>query len=201
MRIKKTKKLLSVFLSLVMMLSLFSGKLVVQASPVAGATTVIACSDFQNPSGNNAGKTAVQGILDAIKADAITQADGFLCCGDYDYDITGNRADTESGIDAMKSTVTSAFPGVADNMVFGQGNHDTAVASTNGLSPSGANDSDAYGVFVINEDDYMWGNNDKATVERTAENLTSYLNEKIAAQYTKPIFVISHLALNYSMRT
>ena len=33
------------------------------------------------------------------------------------------------------------------------------------------------------------------------EELEEYLNDKIKESYTKPIFVLSHLALNYSMRT
>lgn len=34
-----------------------------------------------------------------------------------------------------------------------------------------------------------------------AENLTDYLNEKIESGYDRPIFVLSHLPLHYSMRT
>ena len=64
-----------------------------------------------------------------------------------------------------------------------------------------AHDAAEYGVFVINEDDYMWRNSDKSLIQQTANNLQSYLDAKVTAKYAKPIFVVSHLPLHYSMRT
>ena len=46
--------------------------------------TVIACSDFQNPNGNEAGAQTVTNILTQMQKAGYTSADGFLCCGDYD---------------------------------------------------------------------------------------------------------------------
>ncbi len=91
---------------------------------------------------------------------------------------------------------------VSDNLVFVQGNHDAAVG-TEGLSPSGANDPEngRYGVFVLHNSDYMWYNDNEAVIKRTAQRLTEYLNEKLVLSYNKPIFVISHLPMHYSMRT
>ena len=158
-------------------------------------TTILACSDFQNSSGNVSGKQQVSAILDAMAKDGITSADGFFVCGDYDYEYT----DTKGGITAIKQAVSGV---VTENMVFVQGNHDTAVG-TDGLSPSGKNDPShgKYGVFVINEDDYMWHNDNEDTIKRTAQLLTEYLNDKLAEGYNKPIFILSHLPLNYNMRT
>ena len=161
---------------------------------------VIAGSDFQNPSGNTAGAQVVTNILTQIKSAGYeagyTDADGFLFCGDYSYGY--NQA--AAGIAALKSAVTGKYPTLTDDrMVFVEGNHDDANAS--GLAPSGANDTEEYGVYVINEDDYMWYNNDEATIQNTAENLKAYLNAKRNVGYTKPIFVMSHLPLHYCMRT
>ena len=158
-------------------------------------TTILACSDFQASNGNASGKQQVSAILGAMAKDGITSADGFFVCGDYDYEYT----DTKGGITALKQAVSGV---VTENMVFVQGNHDTAVG-TNGLSPSGKNDPShgKYGVFVINEDDYMWYNDNEDTVKRTAQLLTEYLNDKLAEGYNKPIFILSHLPLNYNMRT
>lgn len=71
------------------------------------------------------------------------------------------------------------------------------------MSASGSNDptSGEYGVFVINEDDYMWTNSNEQTIKQTAQSLLEYMNGKISAQYDRPIFVVSHLPLHYSMRT
>lgn len=156
---------------------------------------VIACSDFQNPGGNDAGKAFVQNVLSQMQDAGTTSADGFVCCGDYNYSFGG----TEDGVNALRDAVSSMVSG---NMNFIQGNHDAGIA-TEGISESGNNDPESgeYGVFVINEDDYMWFNDNEATIKRTAQNLIDYMNEKISAGYDKPIFVASHLPLHYSMRT
>lgn len=160
--------------------------------------SVIACSDFQHPQGNVAGKMLVQGILNKMADSGAGLADGFLCCGDYDYEYN----ETAAGVSALKEVVSGSMSNAAD-MVLVQGNHDQVPIGTAGMSKSGNNDpaSGKYGVFVINEDDYMWYNNDESTVKRTAQNLIEYMNGKLAARYDKPIFIISHLPLHYSMRT
>ncbi len=187
------KRFISFALFIILFVNLFSGVLVNAAPSV---TTIIACSDFQNNVGFDAGKQVVDGILDAIKNDGITSADGFFCCGDYDY----NYDKSKQGIETLKSSIEGFVTGES---VFVQGNHDNMTVGTNGLSMSGNNDpeSDAYGVFVINEDDYMWNNADEQRIKQTAQNLLEYLNEKLEIGYNKPIFVLSHLALNYNMRT
>ena len=158
-------------------------------------TIVLACSDFQNESGNTAGEAVVKQLLSSIERNGINSADGFLCCGDYDYEYT----DTKGGVDSLKNATKDFVNG---EYVLAQGNHDSA-AGTNGMSPSGNCDpaNGKYGVFNINEDDYMWYNSDEGIIKNTAQNLIEYLNEKLAAEYNKPIFVISHLPLHYSMRT
>lgn len=164
-------------------------------------TALIACSDFQypNPQGNEGGKGIIQKILSQMETNNIIKADGFLCCGDYDVDMTGRVEDTKAGVDALKDAVSNMAP---HNVIMAQGNHDTEIGSA-GMSASGSNDptSGEYGVFVINEDDYMWTNSNEQTIKQTAQNLLEYMNEKLSAQYDRPIFVVSHLPLHYSMRT
>lgn len=185
------KRLISILLILATLVSLCT----VGVSAQSEAITLIACSDFQDEAGNESGKLKVKAILNAMAEEGITAADGFLCCGDYDYEYD----DTLGGVTALTQSVSGV---VSENMVFTQGNHDAAIG-TNGLSESGNNDPahGEYGVFVINEDDYMWYNSSEATVKRTAQRLIEYLNEKLAQGYDKPVFILSHLALNYNMRT
>ena len=162
--------------------------------------TVIAGSDFQNPNGNEAGAQTVTNILTQMQSAGYKSADGFLFCGDYDYYTVGSTSSTEAGITALKNAVTSTYSTLANNrMVLVEGNHDAAAAS--GLATSGAHDADGYGVYVINEDDYMWNNSNEATIRNTAANLKTYLDTKAAEGFDKPIFVLSHLPLHYSMRT
>ena len=163
-------------------------------------TVIIAASDWQSPEGDNACSKGFGQILQNIKNDGITHADGFLFCGDYDYDGYGVDNAVSEGIAAIKEGLN----GFADmeNTVFAQGNHDTPAA-TNGMSRSGNNDpkNGKYGVFVINNDDYMWRNSNEEKIVDTAKELKDYLLEKSEAKYKKPIFIVSHLPLHYSMRT
>ena len=132
--------------------------------------TVIAGSDFQNPNGNEAGAQTVTNILTKMQSAGYKSADGFLFCGDYDYYTVGSTSSTEAGITALKNAVTGTYNTLADDrMVFVQGNHDAATA--NGLATSGVHDAAEYGVFVINEDDYMWRNSDESRIQKTANNL------------------------------
>lgn len=197
---KINQRLIALLLCLVMVLTM--GILPGDVDAAETSTTVIACSDFQNRSGNDAGAQTVQNITTMMQNSGITSADGFLCCGDYDYDLTYKTADTEAGITALRTTVQKKYPELeTNNMVFVEGNHDVAGAA--GLATSGENDpaSGNYGVFVINEDDYMWRNDDLTTIQNTAASLKTYLDAKRTAGFTAPIFVVSHLPLHYSMRT
>lgn len=169
----------------------------------SGTTYVLAGSDFQ-ASSDSAGTTIVNGLIDKIKVDYPTM-DGFLFAGDYSVNATKS-----TNVAALKNTILNAGLGLTENdLVLIQGNHDNsseysgAEAGLVGsvLNSSGANDAENYGVFVINEKDYMWHNDDEATIKKTAENLEVYLNAKRNAGYTKPIFVVSHLPLHYCMRT
>lgn len=200
--VKKANRFVSLILSLAIIVSSLAvigviSETSLKASAEGTVTTVVACSDYQNPSGNDASAAFVQSVVSQMQASVgFTTADGFLCCGDYSYGY--NQA--AAGIASLKSAIASL--NVSDeNGVFVEGNHDDAGAA--GLATSGNNDpaSGKYGVFAINEDDYMWHNSDEATIKQTAENLRVYLNNKLAVGFTAPIFVVSHLPLHYSMRT
>lgn len=87
-----------------------------------GVTTVIACSDFQHPSGDKGGATIVTNILNAMKGD-VTTADGFICAGDYSYGYS-NDANTLSGhLNSLKEAVEGVY-GTSLNEVYVQGNHE-----------------------------------------------------------------------------
>ena len=119
-----------------------------------GEITVIACSDFQNKTGNDQGQKTVMSILSAMKSDGISRADGFFCCGDYDYDTFSDLNSTKDGIKHLKAALDNMVD--SKNMVLVKGNHDVPASFDAGISPSGNNDpaGGGYGVFVINEDDY-----------------------------------------------
>lgn len=173
---------------------------------------IIAGSDFQGNIPEN--KAVVKGILSQMKADGYTDIDGAFFCGDYTIQLNNLPSDSEEGLTALQSIFTKAEMGIEkDEMIFVQGNHDPV--GTFGLSLSGihAPKGDAYGVFVINEDDYMWkqgkaktnGNasvlDDSDQIAQTAESLDTYLEMRYDAEDETPVFILSHLPLHYTMRT
>ncbi|MGM9658359.1 MAG: hypothetical protein ACI3W9_05165 [Eubacteriales bacterium] len=203
---KQIKKQLAYLLVVCMLLALLPTNVFAEdlASGATGAesTVVIAGSDFQNPSGNTAGAATVTGILTQMRNAGYTSADGFLFCGDYYYDYDTTVSALQGHIGDLDEAVSEVYSGIAaNNRIYVQGNHDQVTAGTGGLATSGAHDADAYGVYVINEDDYMWRNSDEATIKNTANALKAYLDGKILAGYGKPVFVVSHLPLHYTMRT
>lgn len=162
-------------------------------------TTVIAASDFQASSAES-GVQNVELLLKSMKNNGgISSADGFLFCGDYSK-AQEDASENTIGVASLKSAVSEFVP--EENMVFAQGNHDCEIG-TLGMSPSGNNDpaNGKYGVFVINEDDYMWFNSSKPRIEETAATLEKYLGDKIEKKFQAPIFIVSHLPLHASMRT
>ena len=162
--------------------------------------TVIACSDFQNQSGDSAGAAQVESILNQMKNSGIETADGLICAGDYSIGYSTDANTLSRHITSLKNAVEGVY-GTSVAEVFCQGNHDQVTQGTGGLTGSGAHDEANYGVYVIDEDDYMWRNSGEARIKQTAENLGVYLAAKIVEKYAKPIFVVSHLPLHYNMRT
>lgn len=189
-------KKLGILLSVAFVFSAFCSSFAVSAQSETPIARVFAASDYQ---GNTVSASAKQlgAIIGAMKQDGHTSVNGALFAGDYDISMPSSTA---SGIASAKDVLRSNWSFMPEsNMVFVKGNHDPA--STAGLSASGAHDTDNYGVFAINESDYMWFNSNKSVIEKTAENLNSYLQKKIISGYSQPIFVVSHLPLHYSMRT
>lgn len=131
---------------------------------------------------------------------ACSDDDSRRCAGDYSYGYSDNQNTLSGHLTYLKNAVEGVY-GTSLHETYVQGNHERNPQGTGGLTGPGAHDADGYGVYVIDEDDYMWYNNDEACVQQTATNLGVYLAAKVTEKYTKPIFVVSHLPLHYSMRT
>ena len=156
---------------------------------------LLAGSDFQPTGGNvEAGRETVRNILGALADAGYGLFDGFMSGGDYS---TGtSEPETSAGLAGLDAEISKV---VYNNKVYAQGNHDPKT--TIGLTPHGANDpfGAPYGLFLINEDNYtdMGDGGENVTKE-----LTTYFNEKINGNWgNKPIFVLCHVPLNFSMRT
>lgn len=187
------KKILSLLLSISMLAAYGVTGYATEAEDI---TTVIAASDFQHSSGLTSAANNMEYRLNILKeGEGITTADGFLFAGDYDYNY-GYK--TQTNVEAVKGVIDET---VDDNMVFVQGNHDVLAAKD--ITPTGPADHSEgkYGVYAINEEDYTGYGGDPDHIKETARNLADYLNGKLQEKWDKPIFVVSHVQLHYSMRT
>ena len=196
------KRVLSAALCLAMLLAFLPAQEAKAAQTESKTYTVIAGSDFQySNSDHGIAGGNVRNILATIKNQGYESFEGLLFCGDYSQAFT--TAASQEGVAYLKNVINEELPGLSDDQKFFlQGNHDMDVETTDGtLTPSGAHETEGYSVYAINEKDYMWYNDNEAAIKTTAANLRSYLNAKCRAGYTKPIFIMSHMQLHYSMRT
>ncbi len=192
----KFKRIASVLLALVLLVSLaalpdYAG---LKACAAEETVTLIAGSDLQNSESEFAN---TQAILEQIKKDT-QNADGFLACGDYDIGYL-DMAGTQGKINTLSQTVIDSGVVAEDaQMVYVQGNHDLETGIGTALANTGDNDPEngKYGVFVLNYRDTKTLDAAKAS----AEQLRVYLNEKLEAGYSKPVFILAHAPLHYSMR-
>ncbi len=157
-------------------------------------TIILGLSDFQ-ASSDEKGAAQVEDILNGSISQHYGLFDGLFAVGDYSAQMGYDVAIT--GIEALDQTID---PYVSGNKIYTEGNHDDPALP--GLAPDGNNDpaGGKYGVFVINEEEYdQFGNGGEAQ----AAAMQAYFNEKLADESwgNKPIFVLCHVPLHYSMRT
>ena len=162
---------------------------------------LLAGTDFQPLNEDTAlGIDTVSGIVESIQNAGYTDPYGFLFLGDYSRGYVNSTEMSTAGLTALRGYAEETF-GEDLRQVYVQGNHDPDGMVGSALTKSGANDTERYGVFVINEMDYMWLNSDEGRIRSTAARLKTYLDSKLEECYDRPVFVLSHLPLHYSMRT
>ena len=160
-------------------------------------TRIIACSDYQAEKGHFSSGENIYEVMSKMEEDGVDYADAFFACGDYDYEYNDSQAGIESLVYDMSYYVEE------ENMYFVQGNHDELTPGEDGLNNGRDNDpiDNKFGVFIIHEDEYMWYNDNESIIGDLSNSLQEYLNNKIEEKFDKPIFILAHLSLHYSMRT
>ena len=187
------KRLSSVALALLLLISAVC-MITVPASAAGKETILVAGSDFQVGGFKS---DNVESLLETLNIYGITKADRALFCGDYTIESM-ESATSHLGIQKLKNVFA---PLVGNQTLFIQGNHD--IETTAGLATAGNNDpaDKAYGVFVINEDQYReWGNN-RSDTQKMVNTLRIYLEQKYSQGFKKPVFVLCHIPLHWSNRT
>ncbi len=159
---------------------------------------VLAGGDFQE-AGDHANSAAnVTNILAQVSQKYETM-DGFLFIGDYDCETHDDATETANGITALMGAVQGSYSNLNDaNSVLVQGNHDYMDSR---IDATGGHEFDGYAAYVLNEDDYPNGGGSQSGIQTLANNLKSWLNNKIGEGYSAPIFIVSHLPLAYTPRT
>ena len=159
---------------------------------------VLAGGDFQE-AGDHANSAAnVTNILAQI-SQKYTTMDGFLFIGDYDCETHNDATETANGITALMGAVQGSYSNLNDeNSVLVQGNHDYMDSR---IDATGGHNFDDYSAYVLNEDDYPNGGGTQSGVQNLANNLKTWLDGKIAEDYSAPIFIVSHLPLAFTPRT
>ncbi len=164
---------------------------------------VLAGGDFQAGDNDQAdhyySRINMGNILDKIKENYSTM-NGFIFVGDYDGD-THNDSNANAGVAAMMEEVSERFGTLNhNNSYLIEGNHETGAVS--GIDATGGYDCDGYAVYLINETDFCERQAGKsAQIQTVANNLKTWLNNKIGEGYDAPIFVATHTPLGYTTRT
>lgn len=165
-------------------------------------------SDYQDESGDNfTPSTTLTSILNQAKSDG-KNIDHAVFCGDFSIEGYNYFTNVVANINEVKGIVdTELGTGVFDTYL--QGNHDLYDSGL--MSPTGAYEYDDYIIYVINTQgghNTTGGNpwnqgstNSKSIVQAAASDLQSYLNGRITAGDTRPIFIATHVPLHMTSRT
>ena len=206
-KVKGAERFLAALLCLVLMLSMLSASLVANASETPIATLFFA-SDYQDESGDGlTPSTTLTSILNQAKSDG-KNIDHAVFCGDFSYAGSNYTTNVVADINEVKGIIdTELGTGVHDTYL--QGNHDLYDSGL--MSPTGAYEYDDYIIYVINTQgghNTTGGNpwkqgstNSKSIVQAAADDLRSYLNGRITAGDTRPIFIATHVPLHMTSRT
>lgn len=200
-KVKGAERFLAALLCLVLMLSMLPASLFANASETPIATLFFA-SDYQDESGDRlTPSTTLTSILNQAKSNGKI-IDHAVFCGDFSIDGSNYTTNVVANINEVKGIVdTQLGTGVLDTYL--QGNHDKWDSGL--MSPTGAYEYDDYIIYVINtEGGNPWNQgstNSESIVQAAASDLQTYLNGRITAGDTRPIFIATHVPLHMTSRT
>lgn len=216
---KQIKKILSLLLVICMIFGSFPANTsVVNASEnTSTGSTLIAMSDYQNSDTSVDKKIVPQKIVNDMK-EAGVQPELALLCGDYvDGGVEADGSNTSAAemkteFGNLKGILTSAWSDLKFRAI--QGNHDAKKWIDDGLlDQTGGYEYDNYHVYLINEDDFPWWQGldsadydttkeeNKNTVENTANTLKIYLDKLIAEGDKRPVIIATHVPLHWTVRS
>ena len=144
-------------------------------------------------------KSQLRGIVKGAY-DAGVRPDYMLFGGDFSC-MSDNRSASEEGAKQVMEILGETWPNItAQTSVLIQGNHDPA--SMDGLSETGAYEFEDFIIYVISEDDFptKQGTTDVLPgIRKTANDLKTWLENKVKEGEKRPIFIASHTSLHYDI--
>ncbi|MBQ7638848.1 MAG: metallophosphoesterase [Clostridia bacterium] len=195
---KKTKKLISVLLAVVMAALTLIPVFAADAPFDDGAyASVLTGSDFQDQ-GTEA-YDRFNRLLTRMKNDGLETPDSMLVGGDYtkilfDYAVPG--------ISLIRKNLVEVYPDAdPDSVVCIQGNHDNI---SSGFAKTGFYDMGVYCLYVINEDDFPWLQGIRPGVDLIIKNVAKDMEKSFNAMIEngdmRPVIVMTHLPLHHTSR-
>lgn len=159
-------------------------------------------SDFQNPDSQEDGKIELEKITGKIHSDGYGKISEAIICGDYNANDDISAEVTSEGIKKIQEVLYAQWGLGYDEIYFVQGNHDPDSAEN--LDATGGTEREYYSVYQINHQDFRRRKTDYIDEEQllidATKNLKDWLSAKVSEQYTKPIFIITHLPLHNTYR-
>ena len=203
---KLFSKITSLLTAIIMFIgSIFSVGLPVAKNPqnpVVHDDTIMLVSDFQSSISDLNGPDRVENFS-AILAASSEKTPG-LVVGGGDYQSTfAGPCGSAFGIYQMRKAIDSTW-NYGLQYLLAQGNHDETKSLC--INKTGLYEFDKYIVYIINEDDFPWNEQyvigkKENTVKLTAEKLGTALTQLVADGEERPVLVVSHLPLHYSVRS
>ena len=190
------KKVLAVLLSALVVILAVAPFMVGAFKANDAYAVIFTASDFQSSSCY----TNLTAMMQSAKDSGVTEApDAFIFGGDY----TSGSEDPEIQVPKVTETVQAMYPGYSeDNLVYVQGNHDSADAV---LTPTGFYKYENFAVYVISEDDFTASQGSKSGYDATVKALAA----KVANELTimkqngdnRPVFITTHVPLHHMSRS
>lgn len=166
------------------------------------AAVLYSASDFQNPNGHEAGTMELEKITEQIYSSGYTCMTEALICGDYNASDDESEEITAKGVEIIKDILEKQWGLGYEQIFFVQGNHDPYKFEN--MDKTGEYEREHYSIYQINYRDFgmrvMDYINEEELLIDASKDLKEWLDEKIIAEYSKPIFIITHLPLHNSYR-
>ena len=190
-------------------------RVVTETEPAEETVQFFAGSDIQSSSSQGIRWDAYLDNIAKSAYEAGAEIDISFWAGDYaDGSVYADGSDTSASetparIQFIKDTLGAYWSDV--EYYFAQGNHDGSQHIGSILDETGPKEYDDFVLYQINEDDFPWWqagyssySSEDTCLEKinaTTDTLAAYLDQLIAAEDQRVVFIYTHVPLHWSSRS